>query len=616
MLDEYLDKEGLQSYHNKVKEKITKVETDIKTELKTDFDKEIDKEINVVNSQLEEVNKNTKDLETNFNKGLNNINSQLEDNTLQNIETDAPLAKLNSVVEGNVIVDKIQGRTLVNIIKPTTLTTTSTSYSLYGVKTKLSNHGAKTMTLINSTDKPIAVDIMENGSWKRNFSTDKKSFFLINLTATETIQAIYGFFKDGWTEENKNDLLKVMVLDGEYTGSMPSYFEGIQSVGEDNENKIEISTCGKNLFDASLYFNKIKVIEGVGITENGFIANCTFNPSIGSQLIEVHIMEGEFKPKTVYIFNYNTIHQGTFRGEYNYIYTDNTKSPCKKPSNSDKTIKYISFTFGTQKEGGVSTFTNIKLEEAPITAYIPYQQDKSDISLSSPLREFDFIDKDGVHRNSVVRVLDGSEDGYYNIDNPSLTNTLRFAIMLNSPAIPNIVEPSYKVLCDKLPSDGRTTFERDSENLQVSFDGRLYIRILKSKLTTPDVEGFKIWLQANPLTVVYKSAEETIEPLNSSLVLQSFKDGYFGINSGAISPIVSLNFPTNFGERVTIIEDTIIYLRNRYYESLRVQLQLLAKNIELETSKQDKIDNTLTTTSKEIVGAINENKANIEKKQE
>ena len=57
----------------------------------------------------------------------------------------------------------------------------------------------------------------------------------------------------------------------------------------------------------------------------------------------------------------------------------------------------------------------------------------------------------------------------------------------------------------------------DEEGIQL-IGNNLYIRILKSKLTTQDVAGFKAWLVSNPVTVRYQLATPIVTTIDKSLV--------------------------------------------------------------------------------------------------
>jgi len=119
---------------------------------------------------------------------------------------------------------------------------------------------------------------------------------------------------------------------------------------------------------------------------------------------------------------------------------------------------------------------------------------------------------------------------------------------------------------------------------------KLRVNLLKSNLETVDSDGINKYLKSIEVIVLLETISETIEPLNESLILSSYKDGYLGLNAGSINPIVNLRFPTNFRGRVKTLEESNIELKNNYYESLKVQLKLLAKSVELETGKLNTSD--------------------------
>lgn len=118
------------------------------------------------------------------------------------------------------------------------------------------------------------------------------------------------------------------------------------------------------------------------------------------------------------------------------------------------------------------------------------------------------------------------------------------------------------VLSDRLIN--RIMFEtidmNDVEGIYLSFGGNLHIRINKSKLATPNVAGFKKWLQANPTTVYYQLENPVIEKLNIKDELQTFKDGYLQLNN-VITPTTQLEYSTNLPSAlsgVVEIQDKIL----------------------------------------------------------
>src|SRR5699024_3706083 len=92
----------------------------------------------------------------------------------------------------------------------------------------------------------------------------------------------------------------------------------------------------------------------------------------------------------------------------------------------------------------------------------------------------------------------------------------------------------------------------------------LFIRISKSKLSSQDVQGFKQWLQANNVTVVYQLAEEKVYEL-APLHLDSYANETLILcNSGAISPKMEFSITSHinelvkaYGERINLLEEKV-----------------------------------------------------------
>lgn len=510
------------------------------------------------------------DLEKKYTTRLTGLESQLEDNALNSIETDISLTKLNSVLDGNLMVDKIQGRTLVNVLNYSTtediINSTSVDADTKYITTSRTTDGdiynyinKGRMILKPSTVYSFIIDIQNttltkpasmligecgagtNSPWVATISfKPEKGIKIVKLTTKPDISAIT---LDCHTTlkvlANETITYRLMVLEGDYTTTraIPQFFTGMKSVGEDNSNKIEISSVGKNLFPP---ISEPKTLNGVTLTcVNGvYTLNGTCTSSVLFMLGDYYLDGGSYtlKANTELIPANNS---DALVQVYSAVAQNELLIRNNTPIDSavTKNIPSGMWNFRFRVTGGV-TYNNFKIKpqlekNTVATAFEPYKQDKSEISLASPLREWDYIDEKGYH------VLSGTR--------------------------------SYQTGDETNPN------------------------CITDKTNT-----------------VYKLSQEILKPLNESLILSAFKDGYFGLNCGAINPVVSLRFPTNMGERVTGVEESTIYLRNRYYESLKVQLQLLAKNVELETNKQNKTDSTLTTTSKEIAGAINENKAAID----
>lgn len=538
----------------------------------------------------------------NIGSRFDSLDSQLEDNALNSIETDASLTKLNSVVDGNLIVDRMQGRTLVNLWTPGEVITSKPDITYPYFKTQeISLVDSKptlnrTVTVLNPTERRVGINIYKGDTWQREQMVNSGNT-TITLTDDCYINSIIGYKSNRWEDSNKNDLLKIMILDGEYTGSMPAYFKGMKSVGEDNQNKIEISTCGKNLLDDSKIYNfVVGGNDGITIGTNG----------------TSYVLENKFKIGDIMRVSIDGVHNRTIMA---YSNTLNVGEKVVKLANRvgdtntgsytiDTTSKYLILYLNSKPITGLK----VQVELTNITPYEPYKEDKSEIPLLEPLREFDYICKDRVHRKTFIKEI--SE-----LDNIGVQSTNSNGIVNYNMTLKNA--EGKGMICNMLKRQVTVIGDTTDEGF-LGIPNELFIRLKCTTLgcqpTDDDIvklQKLKTWLQTkksegNPLTIVYETATETIEPLNESLILSSFKDGYFGLRSGAINPVVSLSFPTTIGGRVDSLEESNYQLKKDYYSTLKILIKTADDCLKLELSKQNKTDNSLTTASKEIVGSINE----------
>ncbi len=174
--------------------------------------------------------------------------------------------------------------------------------------------------------------------------------------------------------------------------------------------------------------------------------------------------------------------------------------------------------------------------------------DTETLASTNPLRGLPNNARDIAKGNVVTRnvgkvVLDGSENWSGIISNDNATTSL-FAISLS-----NTTSKDNDIMNDKFTITNpsilyNSTYQ--SEGISKNGVGVLRIRILKSKLTTQDVAGFKAWLQANPVTVYYQLAIPTIENLAQELKVKSFSSGTLQVNS-LIAPYLSAYYPITLG---------------------------------------------------------------------
>ena len=95
------------------------------------------------------------------------------------------------------------------------------------------------------------------------------------------------------------------------------------------------------------------------------------------------------------------------------------------------------------------------------------------------------------------------------------------------------------------------------------------IIILKAKLSTQDVAGFKAWLKTNPTTVVYQLAQEEVyECTNIDLITYADETNYI-VNAGAISPKSTLKVHNNISNVVKILQKKVSVLEEKFIAGLK-----------------------------------------------
>lgn len=221
-----------------------------------------------------------------------------------------------------------------------------------------------------------------------------------------------------------------------------------------------------------------------------------------------------------------------------------------------------------------------------VSEYIPYQSDKKPLlyynnetqTWEKPiLREWDSIEKhaDGkyyYHQRSGEVAFDGSEDwGARNMNNEN--NTIGFGLY---PGLPNYdINSLPPIICDRFAClNANALWAFDEEGTTHAGD-YLHIRILKSKLSTQDAEGFKQWLQANNVTVVYQLAQEKVyECTNIDLITYEGETNYV-VESGAIAPKTTLKVHNNISNVVSLLQKKVSLLESNITSYIITQNRLM-----------------------------------------
>lgn len=215
--------------------------------------------------------------------------------------------------------------------------------------------------------------------------------------------------------------------------------------------------------------------------------------------------------------------------------------------------------YNYSQKSGTSYFKDIQVEEGEVaTSYEVYKGDKKDILISAPLPGFDFGEDIMYEENGQVKIT-RNIDNYIFTGNETMRDTTEqdeksgtgkykvFALTVNKTIDIN------KNINNNFPKKQfNIAFQNmDSEGLAVTQYG-VYIKILKSKLSTQDTEGFKAWLKANQ-TVIYFLRTTPVTEIVENCVdidLDTYQEKtYFNILN-SLPGTLDFKVPSNIGSVV------------------------------------------------------------------
>lgn len=234
----------------------------------------------------------------------------------------------------------------------------------------------------------------------------------------------------------------------------------------------------------------------------------------------------------------------------------------------------------------------LEIGSTPTTSYEPYKTNILTVNEDLELRgigdvqdELDLLTGEVTERIGEI-VLDGSEERWELAQDR--TNTMRFnCYSLN---IPYGVNGSL-LKTDKLPYQSPTIGDQEGAVMGGGNTPKVVsISIMKAKLPSSDIDGFKQWLSQNPITIQYQLATESIKTVDVQGFPFSYENGHVILSSGStepsLTPTVTYKVPvsrvgqiasnTKSNLRQTIKLDqleVLVYqsLINTEYENLLVQ---------------------------------------------
>lgn len=512
----------------------------------------------------------------NLNKELDRV-KKLEESTVSTVETGSDFTTVEATSNGYFEDVKLEGKTLVNIVKNTpwnisgtmahmnvdwSLLKPSTDYTFIlcnppkNTKLSIVYVGENFTNLYNDASKPVLLrtkDILPSGGTQQPhiYSINDNSFDSIELQNT-----------------------KIVVLEGDHTQNPPSYFEGLKSVGqsgttlEDRTDEIVVSSVNENLFDGEL-------VIGMIMGSNGNLSESSLDWYSSKNYLRV-------APNTDYVVINGTVdaifeYDDSFK-YLGYAFVDSTTK--SRTFKTKPNTKYIKLRIMKTR----FTDNNIQIQKGLTpTEYTPHQSDKKRLLFYNEetqtwekpiLREWDSIEKHSngkyyYHQRSGEVVLNGSENWQLPLGENWNNKTLTCAFQIRIDGAKGCSWGSYAPMefSNKFLNYGDVElYNSDIEGFTTdNLKSNRTFRVLKSKLSTQDVSGFKQWLQANNVTVVYQLAEEKVyECTNIDLITYANETNYI-VECGAISPKTTLKVHNNISNVVSLLQKKVSLLEVELY---------------------------------------------------
>lgn len=362
--------------------------------------------------------------------------------------------------------------------------------------------------------------------------------------------------------------IRISVLEGDWTNkTLPRFFDGIQSVGE-NANKLTLISNNKNLFDVK--FNRGKSFEGGSLVKetNSEIIYKTTDKKYNQMYYWIkvtpgieYILSAELSNMQVHAFN----------GEISWW--DSSKYIGGMPPNGIRTMKInpttdtISIRVTNEQAIGDNICKNLMFcKTVDNNKYVEHKEVCQDITLKQPLLGIpngikDTIEKINGKWKIVKRcgqiTLNGTED-WVSRNMANQTKTIGFGLFGT-----NI--PNYKDglgLNDRfiMNEDPNKTWNTDMECCtNIDF---VHFRILKSKLTRTDEQGFKEWLSQHPVKLIYELDNPIIEDIDSADI-QCWKNGSIYIQNAVIPALTTHTVALNKTAQIQNNIEELTSLRNR-----------------------------------------------------
>ena len=319
------------------------------------------------------------------------------------------------------------------------------------------------------------------------------------------------------TETNKYVLDYAILLEGRHITNPPKYFQGMKSIGENQNNKINILSCnGGNIISNPKYKKGYYVDYRNGNEREEITYSCTDYIKIEPNR-EIRVINTNFN-----IVFYDSNKNYIKRTLQDFI-GSNTNFKTITPSNAS----YVRFSTPNEAIGTEGCFYGDSIGDINTEIRI----DKKEISLNEPLRGLpngtrDTIEKINgewkIVRRCGIRTVNGSEKWAGNITEQ--TTDIVSSYFMDEQSL-----PYSTLLSDKQASLTKNEWNNCSVEGIFKGDGGIGIAIKKSRLSEVSITALKQWIKSNPFEVIFELATPIIEDI-SPVTLQCWKNGTISID--------------------------------------------------------------------------------------
>ncbi|MGO0883306.1 hypothetical protein ACTPDI_11020 [Clostridioides difficile] len=344
--------------------------------------------------------------------------------------------------------------------------------------------------------------------------------------------------------------LNITILEGDYTNTNMDYFNGLQSVGQGDN--IELFSCEE---DINIIPNNITWKDGYFLNRND---NLEYESEHYSYTLDYIPVKADTSYTLIYA-NWNILLYDKYKNIINFGYPnpfisinglgDKTSEGLffiETPLNSC----YMRISVPTRFKDRITISEGVKFDKK----VIPYT-----------LRSLPNGVKDEiVYKNNKYYLIKRCEEYTYTeiVGNLDLSYVYDKSLCYMGTLIPKAL-PSSNVLCNELKGKSGDDFNNnDEDGCAITNLGDIAFKILKSKLTTQDKDGFNEWIKNNPITIIYQLAEPKeieLTPLNLEQYNNQTK---FICNSGIMIPNISFESTQNLGSHIETIRENIKNISN------------------------------------------------------